>query len=348
MPRYRFADFTLSPRRRRLLQGGHERPLIPRYFDLLVFLIERRHEAVHRQDIFDRVWKDVTVSDSALSQAIRTIRQTLGDATHEPRFIRTVSRHGYQFVFTDLVEEEDDDETTARGPVSRLQRVVGALSGGGAAGVLSGAIGGLLLALAPGSTAPIAVAPVLAFIGGCCGAIGGAGVGAGLSLAELWAATRAAPTQISRSQLALVAGAAVGGGLVGFAVQLLARWSLAALVGVQVDVGGGLEGLVIGAAAGLGYAAAPKPGEGGRLNAAFLVAAACGLAALGVTLTGRPLVAGTIHAIAQASQGSQVLLTPLGALLGEPDFGPVSRAVIGAGEGVTFGLGLAFGLARRA
>jgi DNA-binding winged helix-turn-helix (wHTH) protein len=108
VPRYRFGDFTLSPRRRILICAGEERPLIPRYFDLLVFLIERRHEAVHRRDIFDRVWNDVIVSDSALSQAIRTIRRTLGDDPREPRFIRTVSRHGYRFVFSDVVEEEDD------------------------------------------------------------------------------------------------------------------------------------------------------------------------------------------------------------------------------------------------
>src|SRR6059058_6146178 len=93
-----------------LVCQGRERPLIPRYFDLLVFLIERRHEAVHRRDIFDRVWNDVVVSDSALSQAIRTIRRALGDDSRDPRFIRTVSRHGYRFVFADLVEEADDSE----------------------------------------------------------------------------------------------------------------------------------------------------------------------------------------------------------------------------------------------
>lgn len=93
MPRYRFSEFILSPRRRALVRNGQEQPLIPRYFDLLVFLIERRGEAVHRRDIFDRVWSDVIVSDSALSQAIRTIRRVLGDDSREPRFVRTVSRH---------------------------------------------------------------------------------------------------------------------------------------------------------------------------------------------------------------------------------------------------------------
>ena len=137
--------------------------------------------------------------------------------------------------------------------------------------------------------------------------------------------------------------------------QWLARWTFETLVGVQVPIGGGFEGLVIGAAAGIGYATATSSLEGGlaaprgrrRLRAAALTAMACGVAALVITLTGRPLVGGTIHAIAVASRGSQVSLTPLGRLIGEPDFGPVTQAIIGTGEGLLFGFGLALGLTRR-
>ncbi|MGC4084002.1 MAG: winged helix-turn-helix domain-containing protein, partial [Vicinamibacterales bacterium] len=88
VPRYRFDEFLLSPRRRVLLRNGVEQPLIPRYFDLLRYLIERRGDAVHRRDIFDAVWSDVVVSDSALSQAIRTIRRVLDDDPREPRFVK--------------------------------------------------------------------------------------------------------------------------------------------------------------------------------------------------------------------------------------------------------------------
>ena len=114
VPRYRFGEFIVSPRRRALVRQDVELALIPRYFDLLVYLIEHRHEAVHRRDIFDHVWNDVVVSDSALSQAIRTIRRTLGDDSREPRFIRTISRHGYRFVFDSVVEEQDDDARNRR------------------------------------------------------------------------------------------------------------------------------------------------------------------------------------------------------------------------------------------
>jgi DNA-binding winged helix-turn-helix (wHTH) protein len=448
MPRYRFSDFVVSPRRRTLVRSGRELPLIPRYFDLLVFLVEHRHEAVHRRDIFDRVWSDVVVSDSALSQAVRTLRRTLGDDSREPRFIRTVSRHGYRFVFGDVIEEEDDDawpgaeapaprqqpldesadrfepllarltaanateeerrdaaellhvlgteealrrlgtrprhasaramlrdtrwDVAEAGPVPivgrpaplaataavvrlRLRRAAGiaagrwgsASLGGGLAGALAGSIGGAILAAVPDGVASLAVVPVLAVIGGCCGAAGGAGVGAGIALAE----------SVVRSQrtIAVAIGGALGGVLAGSVVQWIARWSLATLVGIRIGIGGGLEGLVIGAAAGLSYALTTSDGSGGlaaprgrrRLIAATVTAAACGLGALGLTLAGHPLVGGTIHAIAQATEGAQVMLTPLGQLIGEPDFGPLSRAVLGTGEGALFGLGFMLGLTRR-
>src|SRR5688572_22403536 len=175
------------------MRDGREQPLIPRYFDLLVFLVEHRHEAVHRRDIFERVWSDVTVSDSALSQAIRTIRRVLGDDTKEPRFIGTVSRHGYRFVFPDVVEEEEDDGAgsapgagmPAVGVAAELPPVADtrwalAATGAGLAGAIAGAVGGLILAIVPGTAASFAVVPVLALIGATAGALGGAGVGAGL------------------------------------------------------------------------------------------------------------------------------------------------------------------------
>ena len=436
-----------------LLRSGREQPLIPRYFDLLVFLIERRGEAVHRRDIFDRVWGDVIVSDSALSQAIRTIRRVLGDESREPRYLRTIPRHGYQFVFAEVVEEEDEGEwqvagdaepphappaeigprdpyepliqrltsvpmnradeddqreaaellhtlgttealqrlgtrpnhTLARallrdtrwdiaeaGPVPilgqpgafgvarelvklRLRRAAALAAarwargsmGGGVAGALAGAGGGVILAVVPGSAASLHVVPVLALIGGFCGAAGGAGVGAGLSVAESIAR--------SRRTLALVCGAALGGGFAGSVIQWFGTWGLTALFGLGLALGGGLAGLVLGGAAGLGYSLATPHSDGGlaaprgtaRLRAVLFTAGFCALGALALSRFGYPLVGGTIHLIAQASAGSQATLTPLGRLIGEPDFGPLTAALIASSEGGLFGLGLALGLTRR-
>ncbi len=346
MPRYSFSEFVLSTRQRVLLRDGREQPLIPRYFDLLVFLVERRHEAVHRRDIFDRVWTDVTVSDSALSQAIRTIRRVLDDDSREPRFIATVSRHGYRFIFADVREEDETAEPHPARPVPAVpaQAVVSpplwaaAAARAALAGAAAGMLGGGLLASMPGGASSFTVVPALGLVGACCGGLGGAGVGAGMSAAS--AAAR------SNRVLALVLGGAAGGGAVGTAAQWLARWSLTALVGVRLDLGGGLEGLLIGAAAGLGFGLATMR-PAGRIRIVMLTATACALAALLLTSLGRPLVGGTIHRIASGSAGSQAALTPIGRLLGEPTFGPISSAILGTAEGLLFGLGIGFGLSRQ-
>jgi DNA-binding winged helix-turn-helix (wHTH) protein len=374
--RYRFSDFTLSPQRRVLVRDGREVPLIPRYFDLLLLLIERRGQAVHRREIFDRVWSDAVVSDSALSQAVRTIRRTLDDDPREPRFIRTVSRHGYRFVFPDVIEEEEDggrpadSHSTAPRPTAELAAVVaapqrddvhesrwrraarvaarrwaGASAGGALAGIATGVAGGLVLAAAPGSPVPVAVVPVLTAIAAVAGAAAGAGVGAGVAFAEA-----AAP---SPRVLALTIAGALGGGLVGAVVQWLTRSGLSALVGLDLAIGGGPEGVIIGACAGAGFAIATRAEHGwssprgsSHLRPVLVTALTCGLAGLALTWAGRPLAGGTIHAIANAAEGSQATLAPLGRLLGEPDFGPVSGAVLGFVEGAMFGVGLAWGLMR--
>jgi len=359
VPRYRFSDFTLSTRKRLLIRNGQQLPLIPRYLDLLIFLIERRRDAVHRREIFDRVWSDVIVSDSALSQAIRTLRRTLGDDPREPRFIRTVSRHGYQFTFPDVIEEPDEDvpepvpvrapeveseQTRQKVGASMTALTTGATracAGAALAGAAAGIAGGLLLSVAPDNAAPLAIVPVLVLVGAGAGAVGGLGVGAGLAVAE--------SSSRLRNAVGLTIGAAAGGAGIGMAVQWLMRWSLAAVVGLNLPIGGAVEGLVIGAAAGVGYAIARRlgPAARSRIHRAAVVAAFCAAGALALTWAGRPLVGGTLHVIAREARGSQISLTPLGRLIGEPGFGPVSQALIAAWEGGIFGLGVGIALLRR-
>jgi DNA-binding winged helix-turn-helix (wHTH) protein len=136
--RYRFGPFLVSPAHRTLRRHDRDVPLIPRYFDLLVLLVANRHRVVTRQEIFDRVWSDVVVSDGALSQAVRTIRRSLGDDSREPLFIRTVSRHGYQFVAGDVVEETDEGPLPAAhesGGLKAADPVPGGLKTAGSIGV---------------------------------------------------------------------------------------------------------------------------------------------------------------------------------------------------------------------
>jgi len=460
--RYHFDAFALSPRRRLLLRDGCPVPLIPKYFDLLVLLVRHRNEAVSKQQIFGEIWSDVVVSDGALSQAVRTLRRTLNDNSREPRFIRTVSRHGYQFVWSDVVEEPDDERvvtvtvgagvvrrgadvereamtiTTSAGDGQSLERLVerlfaavaagpdglddaretaerlhmldtpatislikqrpnhagavavmrdarwsianagavpldtasalalirlraadarrtmarrwaGAALAGALAGVIAGLAGGLALSIAGSAHAMPQAALGLAAIGAIAGGIGAGGVGAGLAAAEVLAR--------SRRGLALALSGAIAGALVAFAARAVVRAVLAGLVGAtDTEIPGFIEGLVVGGAVGTGYAfATPQPPGGGvaapagrrRVVVAVITGLATAAAGVVLALADRTLVGGLINEIARSSPNAQLVLAPLGQLIGEPDFGPATRVIISALECGAFGAAVASGLTIR-
>jgi hypothetical protein len=392
----------------------------------------------------------VIVSDSALTQAVRILRRTLDDDPREPRYIRTVSRHGYRFVFPEVSEELDvapapsaappaaapppreglvgedalatllappngeDDDTARREAAERLhqsgtaealarldqrpgheraraylrdtrwdvpgaghvpllgapaalktlsilfglrfrrawtlveQRWLTASVGGGLAGLLAGTIGGAVIAELPGSQMTRTVPVVLGLLGMATGALGAAGVGAGLAMAE--ALVR------SWRRLSLASFGALGGGAIGATAHLVGQWTVQGLFGRDLSpVGGGFEGLVIGGAVGLGYAlATPRP-EGGmatprghdRLRVALLTGAFGALAAGLLAATGSHLGAMSLDFMARSFPGSQLSFDPLARLLGESTPGPWTRIALSTGEGMAFGSGLAWGLTRR-
>jgi hypothetical protein len=229
------------------------------------------------------------------------------------------------------------------------RRWAAAAVGAAGAGALAGVIGGQVLVLSPSSRAPLTVIVVLGLLGAVAGAVGASGVAAGIAAAEA--------TARSRRGLAIVVGGAVGGFAIGLIAHLAARWTLEGLFGLRLShIGGPLEGLILGAAAGLGYASATRrPGGGGmatpvgaaRWRTTLTVAVCCAGAGLMMSLAGRPLVGGLINEIAQASGGSQIALTPLSALYGEPSFAMPTKTLLAMLESGFFGLGLAFGLTRR-
>lgn len=336
--RWRFADVVVAPAERRLWRGGREVKLIPRYFDLLVLLLEHRHEAVSRQTIFDTVWHDVVVSDGALTQAVRSLRQALGDDPREPCYVRTAARHGYQFHFPAVVEElggEEEGGGPSPAAPSGLNRVLAAGLGGAGAGAAAGLLTAVVMAGLLGWHRQAGSVVTLVLLGTVVGGLGALGVGAGLVLAERW-------TPFGRRGFGLVVGGALGGALVGTLAHQVGRASFSWLVGHDFGTfGGGLEGLVLGAAAGLGLAVA---GTGERARAIGATALATTVAALGLAAAGRPLTGASLHLLAGAFPSSAVDLLPLARLVGEQAVGPRTQATFAAFEGVLFGAGLAWGI----
>jgi Tol biopolymer transport system component/DNA-binding winged helix-turn-helix (wHTH) protein len=97
---YRFDNISVDPANHRVSKGGDPRPLEPKSFRLLLFLIEHRDRAVTKEEILENIWRDTFVTDNALTRAIGQIRKALDDDTKQPRYIETVPTVGYRFVGT--------------------------------------------------------------------------------------------------------------------------------------------------------------------------------------------------------------------------------------------------------
>lgn len=100
----RFAGCTLDTDARTLVRDGAEVHLSPKAFELLSVLAENRPRALGKDDLLQRVWPGVFVSDDSLAKVVSQIRKAIGEDDASP-VLRTVHGFGYAFA-ADAVEHE--------------------------------------------------------------------------------------------------------------------------------------------------------------------------------------------------------------------------------------------------
>lgn len=350
-----FDDFRLDPENRLLTRDGAPVELSGRYLDALALLVSAPGKLVSKERFLEEVWHNVPVTDEALTQCIRALRRTLGDDAARPRFIETVPKYGYRFI-ADVSVVEPQVAAPVMAPViapragsalleapplypfdwARYWLLAGA---GVVGGALAGVIGGLFygfIAAGQSSQAGSSVVIVMAALTVLFSIIGSAGICLGL----------AAVAQRRAGWAGYMAGGSVGGMVIGGSVKLLGLDAFSLLYGsAPATMTGGMEGVVIGAAVGLGLWFARDTGPV-RLWPAALIGLVIGVA---IPALGGKLLGGSLFAVAQMFPQSQFRPDEIGALVGENGFGPVSAMASGALESLLFvgGVVWAMALARR-
>lgn len=114
---YHFDNFHLDAGNRRLLRDGEPLALNSKYFDVLLLLVSRSGQLVEKASIFEEIWSGVFVTDAALTQCIKDIRKQLGDDAANPRYIKTVPKHGYVFIAEVVASSPDDAPLAAFAPL---------------------------------------------------------------------------------------------------------------------------------------------------------------------------------------------------------------------------------------
>ena len=94
---FRFGEFELNLDRYELRNNGAPVKAEPRVLEVLNYLIEHRDRVVPKEELLDKLWPDVHVSESALTTAIRDARRALNDSPTEPRWIHRPSTICYVF-----------------------------------------------------------------------------------------------------------------------------------------------------------------------------------------------------------------------------------------------------------
>jgi DNA-binding winged helix-turn-helix (wHTH) protein len=372
--RYRFDDFTLDLADRQLRRGDVSVELNARYLDALALLVREQGRLISKDRFLDEVWRGVPVTDEALTQCIRTLRQRLGDSVASPRFIETVPKHGYRFIAA--AEWVEDSATALRdapptptqapaqvpkatasnapaspaaepptlatsaasSPVRYSWRQCFVLGAAGTTGAgVAGIFGGLFYGFASASQ-PLpgmgAVSSLLVLV--CLNVVVALIAGAGVSFGI--AASGLLPGRRWRWS---IVGGALGGLVVGAVVKLLGVDAFNLLFGQSPgDITGAPEGVLLGGSVGFGiWLGSRSRDDPTRWTRRSIAGAALAGAAAGIIipLLGGRLMGGSLDLLARSFPHSRLRLDEIGTLLGEHTFGPISQAVTGCLEGALFG-----------
>src|SRR5919204_2969014 len=97
----RFASFELDLRTGQLRKGGMRVKLQEQPFQVLAMLLENPGELVSREQLRQKLWPAETFVDldHGLNTAVNKLREVLADSAASPRYIETLPKRGYRFIY---------------------------------------------------------------------------------------------------------------------------------------------------------------------------------------------------------------------------------------------------------
>ena len=108
--RIRFGAYEVELASGELRKGGIKIRLQPQPFQVLRLLLERPGEVVSREELRHKLWPDDTYVefDLSLNTVVKKLRRALNDNPQHPRYIETLPRNGYRFIFpTERIDSLD-------------------------------------------------------------------------------------------------------------------------------------------------------------------------------------------------------------------------------------------------
>ncbi len=97
----RFGVFEVDLQAAELRKNGVKIKLQEQPFQVLALLLEHPSDVVTREEIQKKLWPADTFVDfeHSLNAAVKRLREALGDSADNPRFVETLPRRGYRFIY---------------------------------------------------------------------------------------------------------------------------------------------------------------------------------------------------------------------------------------------------------
>lgn len=91
-------DWLVEPDLNRVSRCDADERLRPQVMDLLVYFIQHRREVITSDDILAEVWAGKVTTHASIYNCVKELRHALHDDFHQPRYIKTIPKRGYQVI----------------------------------------------------------------------------------------------------------------------------------------------------------------------------------------------------------------------------------------------------------
>ena len=89
---YHFAEYELDEQLYELRRAGELVELERKVFDVLVYLLQHRDRVISKDELLDKLWPGLVVTETVLTRCIVAARKALGDDVNRQTFIKM--QHG--------------------------------------------------------------------------------------------------------------------------------------------------------------------------------------------------------------------------------------------------------------
>lgn len=129
--KYVIENVLINPNINEVVSGEKVIRLEPKTMTVLILLAENAGRTISKEEIFDKIWPGMIVSEDSISRCISQLRKIFNDDTQHPRIIETIPKKGYRIKApVKLIANEVIQEVATATTVTNSKKGISPWTGG--------------------------------------------------------------------------------------------------------------------------------------------------------------------------------------------------------------------------